>query len=217
MCACDLLYPVHFYVCIQSCIFSLCLSLFPFPNVHENTFIFIICSSFHLPKCVSVMVMVVVVVVVCVCVCTVCVCQVYVQCAFVRVCAHACVCVSCACGLFFISIISCTCMFLPFFFFNVCIWIDILCIYFYTGCQEFILFFSFFFCLYICMCVLYLFSFFFSVYTLLTSYLIHISYVLNMFGFFFFFYIFCSLCLCIISRIALVPHGRGLDVKRPWV
>ena len=26
---------------------------------------------------------------------------------------------------------------------------------------------------------------------------------------------FCSLRMCIISRIALVPHGRGLDVKRP--
>ena len=56
--------------------------------------------------------------------------------------------------------------------------------------------------------------FFFSVYMLSTSYLIHISYVLNMFGFFFF-YIFGSLCVCIISRIALVPHGRGLDIKRP--
>ena len=57
---------------------------------------------------------------------------------------------------------------------------------------------------------------FFSVYTPLTSYLIDISYVLNMVGFFFF-CIFCSLCMFIISRIALVPHGRGLDVKRPWV
>ena len=71
-----------------------------------------------------------------------------------------------------------------------CIWVDILCIYVYTGRHEFILFFSFFFCLYLCMCVLYLFSFLFSVCTPLTSYLIHISYVLNMFGFFFFFYIF---------------------------
>ena len=59
-------------------------------------------------------------------------------------------------------------------------------------------------------------SLFLSVYTPFTSHLIHISYVLNMFGFFFF-YIFCSLCMCIISRIALVPHGRGLDVKRPSV
>ena len=58
---------------------------------------------------------------------------------------------------------------------------------------------------------------FFSVYMPLTSYLIHILYVLDMFGFFFFFYIFCSLCTCIISRIALVRHGRGLDVKRPCV
>ena len=76
-----------------------------------------------------------------------------------------------------------------------------------------------FFCLYICMCLLYLLFFlsFFSVYTPLTSYSIYISYVLNMFGFFFFFYILCSLCMCIISRIALVPHGRGLDVKRQRV
>ena len=123
------------------------------------------------------------------------------------------------------------------------------------------------------MCVLYLSPFF--VYTPLTSYLNHISYVLNMFGFFFFFYIFlffvhvyhqkdsispswaragckkslslinypceikfirsfihslslseyvwiallpvyfCSVCMYIISRIVLVPHGRGLDVRRP--
>ena len=36
---------------------------------------------------------------------------------------------------------------------------------------------------------------------------------MNTFGFFFF-YIFCSLSMCIISRIALVPQGRGLDVKK---
>ena len=60
-------------------------------------------------------------------------------------------------------------------------------------------------CVCVCVCV---------VYTPLTSYLIHISYVSNMFGFLFFFYIFCSSCMC---RIALVPHGRGLDVKRPWI
>ena len=132
MCACDLLYPVHFYVCIQSCIFSLCLSLFPFPNVHESTFIFII-SAFHLPKCVWGGCCVVVVVVVCVwwwwCVCVQ---YVYVKCmCSVRlfVCMHTRVCVSCACGLFFMCIISCTCMFLPFFlfFFLMCVYELTLC------------------------------------------------------------------------------------------
>ena len=48
----------------------------------------------------------------------------------------------------------------------------------------------------------------------LFCYLIHVSYLLNTSGFFFFFCISCSLCMCIICRIALVPHGRGLDVKK---
>ena len=28
---------------------------------------------------------------------------------------------------------------------------------------------------------------------------------------------FCSMCMYIINRIVLVPHGGELDVKRPWV
>ena len=50
-----------------------------------------------------------------------------------------------------------------------------LCIYFYTDRHDFILFFSFFFCLYIRICVLYFFFFFFFGYTPLASYLIRIS------------------------------------------
>ena len=49
-----------------------------------------------------------------------CVCQVYVQCACVCVRAHMRVCR--VCGLFFIGIISCTCMFLPSFFFLMCVY-----------------------------------------------------------------------------------------------
>ena len=65
--------------------------------------------------------------------------------------------------------------------------------------------------IYACACCIF---FFFSACTSLISCLIRISYVLNLFGFSLFFYIFCSLCVCIISRIALVHHGRGLDVKK---
>ena len=48
---------------------------------------------------------------VCVFVCVKCMCSVH-----LFMCMHTHVCVSCACGLFFIGIISCTCLFLPFFF-----------------------------------------------------------------------------------------------------
>ena len=112
---------------------------------------------------------------VCVCVC-VCVQYVCVKCMYsVRLfgCVHTRVCVSCVCGLFFIGIIFFICFYL---FFYVRIGTDILCIYVHAGRHEFILFFSFFFCLYISMCVLYLFFFFSSsVYSPLTSYLIQIS------------------------------------------
>ena len=89
----------------------------------------------------------------------------------------------------------------------------IVCIYVYTGHK---LSSSFHFSSVFIYASAYCFSFF-SVCTPLTSYFINISYVLNTFGFFFFFYIFCSLCMCIISRIAFVPHAQGLDVRRPWV
>ena len=157
---------------------------------------------------------------VCVCVC-VCVCIQYVcikcMCSVrVLVCVHTRVCVMCVWFIFYWYNFLYMYVFTFFSFFNVCIWVDILCIYVYAGCHEFILFFSsFFVSLY--MHVRALSFFFLSVYTPLTSYLIHISYVLNMFGFFVYFYIFWSLCMCIISRIAIVPHGRGLDVKRPRV
>ena len=170
-----------------------------------------LCSAFHLPKCVCVVCGAVrwwwwwcVCVYMCVCVqyvCVKCMCSVR-----LFVCVHTLVCVSCACGLFFIGIIFCTCMFLPYFFF-------FKCVYELTSCAFTLIqvitsssssFHSSSVVIYACMCAV----FFLSVYTPLTSHLIYISYVLYMFGFFFFFfYIFCSLCMCIISRIALVPQG----------
>ena len=69
--------------------------------------------------------------------------------------------------------------------------------------------FSVFIYIYVHVCALSF--FFFSVYMPLTSY---ISYVLNMFEFFFFFYIFCSLCMCIISRIAISPSWVTAGCKK---
>ena len=86
------------------------------------------------------------------------------------VCMHSCactrMCVSSACGLFFIGIISCTCMFLPFYYFF------LKCAYELTFCAFMFMqvvtcsssSFHIFFCLYICMCVLYLSPFFFSIF-----------------------------------------------------
>ena len=72
----------------------------------------------------------------------------------------------------------------------------------YTGRHEFILFFSFFFCLYICMCAF--FFFFHALDMLFNSYLKCFECVWMLLFF---------LCACILSNI-LVTHGLGLDGEK---
>ena len=80
-------------------VFSLSLSSFPFRNVHKSTFIFIICSAFHLPKCV------------CVCVCVWCGVVWWWWCVCMCVCVFACVCVynMCVSNVCAVCVRSCAC------------------------------------------------------------------------------------------------------------